>query len=276
MQAEPNEAGGQAAAADTTGATAAAPQGDGGQSANQDQTTGTGSQATTGKGSETGITETFFDPKSIEHDPNLMAAYKQMQGAFTKKSQSIREQQNKIEAYDAFTQNPQEYLQQLATQHGYNLVQHDSNGQDTTDEAPKTWADVYSKAKEEVLQELQPYLGQIQKLRQDNMEQYLDTTYKDWRTYEDDMLGLLKEHPTLANNPDMLYNMAVPTEVREARMLKAAQAKLKAGTDGGNVSGAGAPSQQTKSRYEGVTDFNSAVAAAKAELARKGIKPPGA
>ena len=62
--------------------------------------------------------ETFFDPKSIEGKPELQAAFKQMQGVFTKKMQGISDVRKKAEAFEAFQQNPMQALERMARQMG--------------------------------------------------------------------------------------------------------------------------------------------------------------
>ena len=88
--AEPAATQGQATS-DPKGTTAAAPTGAQGQSAASTQTTGNGSGG--------GDVESFFDPKSIELDPDLSPAmkqkllgtHKQMQGKFTKELTRFKE-----------------------------------------------------------------------------------------------------------------------------------------------------------------------------------------
>jgi hypothetical protein len=198
-----------------------------------------------------------------------------MQSKFTKSQQKLKEGLKKVEAYDTFMQNPQGYLQQLAAQYGYQLVQ-GKPGEENTDWSPKTWDDVLGRAKQEALKELEPLIGEVRQLKQQNVEQYLDSKYTDWRTYEDDMRGLLAEHPSLARDPDKLYRLAVPEEVWEARATKAAMAKLRTAGEAGQISGPGATTKQTTPAPEGIKSFNDAVAYAKAKLAREGVKLPGA
>ncbi len=265
--AEPAASQGQAAPANSgNGTTAAAPSATQGQSAAPVQTT-----ATSGTSGEV---ESFFDPKSIEHSPELKAAYKQMQGKWTKEMQRFKEGGKKVEAYDSFLANPLESMQRLAQQYGFNLVQKDPKAKDGEAQTPKTWDDVYTRAKQEVLKELQPVLGEVRNLKQQNVEAYLDNRHPDWRTYEDDMLQTLQKHPSLANDPDSLYRLSVPSEVLEARAHKAALAKLKGSGEAGQVSGARATTQTATNEAPKIgSSFNDHVAFAKAELARQGIRP---
>lgn len=264
--AEPVTAQGQAAPANSgNGTTAAAPASTQGQSPALSQTTANGSGS--------GDVESFFDPKSIADKPELVSAYKQMQGKWTKEMQRFKEAAKKAEAYDTFAANPGESLRTLANQLGYNLVQRDPKAKEG-DETPKTWGDVYARAKQEVLKEMQPIIGEVRQLKQQNVEQYLDNHYADWRTFEGDMLETLKSHPTLAHDPDKLYRLSVPEEVWEARATKAAMAKLKATSDAGQISGANAsPKQTTTTAPPKGASFNDYVQWAKEKLARDGMRP---
>lgn len=219
--------------------------------------------------------ESFFDPKSIEHSPELKAAYKQMQGKWTKEMQRFKEGGKKVEAYDSFISNPMTAIQQIAQQYGYNLVQRDPKAKDGEAQTPKTWDDVYARAKQEVLKELSPVLGEVRQLKQQNVESYLDNNYADWRTFETEMMDTLKTHPTLAHDPDKLYRLSVPEEVWEARATKAAMAKLKATSEAGQISGPNAAPKQSPNNGPPAkgASFNDIVNWAKSELARKGMRP---
>ena len=258
---------GQATTSESIGTTEAAPQGTTEQSANAGQTTQQGSVQ---------ADESFFDPKSIEGKPELQAAYKQMQRAFTKKNQAFREQQKKVEAYDGFIRNPMDSMKQIARQYGYQLVQADPNGKET-DEGPKTWDDVYSIAEKRVFEKLEPLLGEVKQMKQSNVETYLDNHYADWRTYEDDMVANLQRHPTLAGDPDLLYQMSVPREVIESRAQKAAMERLRNSSEAGKISGASTTSKTTAKEElpKSGSSFNDFVAYAKAKLAREGLKGVG-
>lgn len=264
---EPAASGGQAAPANSgNGTTAAAPTSTQGQSAPAAQTTAQGSVASE---------ESFFDPKSIEHSPELKSAYKQMQSKWTKENQRFKGLDKKIAAYDAITANPRAAIEAYAQQNGFQLVQRDPKAK-PEDATPKTWAEVYANAKAEVLKEIQPMLGEVRQLKQQNVEAYLDNNHPDWRTYENEMLEKLQSHPSLANEPDALYRLSVPPEVLEARAHKSALAKLKGTGEAAQVSGAGKAAQTATEERPGIgATFNDFVAYAKQKLARDGIRPLG-
>lgn len=267
---EPEVTQGQVDNADSTGTTAPAPEASEGQSADPSQTTSGPDTATHG--------ESFFDPKSIEHSPELMQAYKQMQGNFSKKMQNIRDSQQKIEMYDQFMTDPINSMRQVATQYGMTVV--DGQPQPTsegTEFNPKSWDDVVSHIRQEVMAEMnqayEPLVGQVKDLKKQNIEQYLDAKFIDWRTYEDEMIHNLQKHPSLSNDPDQLYRMSVPQEVLEARATERALAKLKGNANAATVSGSNKATQATSTRPEGKLSFNEAVQYAKDSLRKRGITP---
>lgn len=254
-------AGGQAQA-DSSGTTAAAPA----------QVAATGGQAqTTGNGPGAVAEESFFDPRSIDGKPELQSAYKQMQGEFTKRMQKFRERDGDLQLVDRFRSNPHDVMQQMAQQYGYQIVQ---RGQDQKEDwNPQSWDDVMAKAKQEVLKEMKPVFDEVKSLKKQTIEQQLDSKFADWRTYEDAMMEKLRSHPSLVNDPDALYRLAVPANVWEARATKAAMEKLKGATDHAQISG-GATHKQTTTAPTGKLTFDQAVHAAKAALAGKGLRAP--
>jgi hypothetical protein len=213
-----------------------------GQSAGQSET----SVQTTVNGTEqTG--ESFFDYESVKGKPELEAAYKEMQRAFSKKTEGIKGSADKISQYDQFMANPVETMQRLATQYGYQMVQGQAQADDGTPKQYNNWDEVKADFKEsiraEVMDELKPVFGELQTIKKQNVEQTLDNSHPDWRTYEDSMLKTLQAHPSLVGDPDMLYRMSVPEEVLNARATKAALAKIN-GTTSNTVQGQSTTTQQ--------------------------------
>lgn len=237
-----------------------------------------GSQETTRAttGTETTAEETFFDPKDLT--PELMPAYKNMQKAFSKKTEGIKADRQKIEAYDAFMTDPMNQLQQLAGRYGYQLNRLNDQGDGQHDEGdwqPQNWNEVISRSKkearEEVLSELKPIFGEIKDLRKNSMEKMLDETCPDWRTYEDEMMANLQTHPTLVKDPAKLYQLSVPAEVMESLATQRALKKLQAKTDTGRIQGASTRKDQGAQMPDKAVSFADAVALAKAKLAEEGI-----
>ena len=246
------------AATDPQGTTTTAPEG---QSASPDQTTAKGPDR---------VEESFFDPKSIEHDPNLVKAYKQMQSSFSKKMAGIREGKDKIQAYDQAMADPVGTVRQLAAQHNLTVV---DGGPEETEFKPNSWEEVVNhiseKIEAQVRKEYAPLLGEVKSLKQQTIEQYLDREYKDWRTYEDEMVETLTAHPSLANDPDKLYRLSVPSEVLEAQATERALAKIKGSADAGSVSGA--KSTQVTLDKPKIKTFEDAVKFAKDKLRSQGL-----
>lgn len=228
-------------------------------------------EQTTASGPDTGGTESFFDPESIKGKPELEAAYKQMQSAFTKKNQAFSEGQQKIEQYDQFMANPIETMKQIAQQYGMNVVEADPSADKP--QQFQSWDDVMSEAKRQVMQELQPVLGEVQSMKKQNIESYFDNNHPDWRTYEDEMLGKLKEHPSLVQDPDLLYEVSIPKEIREGRAYKAALAKVQATQDSSKVQGQSSTTKQT-TQPKRAESFQQAVEFARQDLAQRGLTAP--
>jgi len=248
------------AAPDSAGTTGNAPEG----------TQGSGSVAQTTGNGPVADAESFFDPASIQDKPELLAAYKQMQGQFTKAMQGISPHRQKIEAYDNFLRDPVGTIRQLATQYGINVVERGQETSTPTDQEFKSWDDVKKHFFDEFKREmLNPVVNEVRSLKKQSVEMQLDSQHPDWRTYEGEMLGLLKQHPTLVNNPSMLYRLAVPDNVIEARATKAAMQKLKGTTENAQVSG-GTTVRQTQQAPSGPLTFDQAV-----EIARKKVQSMG-
>jgi hypothetical protein len=257
-------AGGQAQA-DPTGATAAAPA--------QAQASG-GQAQTTGNGSGAVAEETFFDPRSIEGKPELQAAYKQMQGEFTRRMQKSRAREQDLQLVDQFRANPVATLQQIAQQYGVRVLQGGQEEPSNKDWNPQSWDDVKKHFFEEFKKEqLTPLVSEVRDLKRQNIEAHLNTNHPDWRTYEDAMMDTLRKHPTLVGDPDTLYRMSVPSSVLEARATAAALAKLKGATENAQISG-GTTKQATSSEPTGKLTFDQAVEVARKRLASKGLSAP--
>jgi len=227
--------------------------------------------ATDSAGPQQQADDTFFDPESIKDKPELMAAYKQMQKAYTKKTMSIKDVQRKAEAYDQFNSNPKQYMEQLARQMGYSLTPAGQRSE-PEDWQPQTWDDVLAKAEEQaearVMKKLEPYLGQIQNMRKKNIETFLDDNAPDWRQYEDDMMSTLKKHPSLVDDPLSLYRLSVPQDVLMSRatqqVLKKMESKAKsAGTSGISTTAKGKSTEMP----DRPLSFNEAVEFAKRQMA---------
>jgi len=242
---------------------------------------GSDAAQTTGNGPD--AEDTFFDPRELEGRPELQAAYKQMQRAFTKRMQEMSANKQKIEAYDAFYSDPIGQIQKVAQQYGYNLtrgeaaqIQNEQQAQDGSGNQswqPNSWDDVMQAAEQRVLKKLEPYIGQVKNLRKQSIESQLSEIDPTWQQYEDRMSEVVQKHPTLANDPATLYRMSVPQEVLESRATQAALRKLEAKRDSNQVSGT---STTTKTAASGLPDkpvsFQDAYEAAKKILADKGIR----
>lgn len=225
------------------------------------------SNQTTDDGS---VEDTFFDPREIADKPELMAAYKQMQSAFTKKTQAIKSDRQKIDAYNAFMNDPVGEAQRIMKQYGYDV---NKAGQPASNEPwePSSWDDVMERAKQEVLKDLSPLFSEMKSMKQKSIESQLNEIDPQWKTYEDDMAVILQSHPSLAKEPDKLYKLAVPAEVIEARATKEALKRIERKTQSAKTSG----QSTTKAKPIDIGDkpltFDEAVRFAEQSLSEQGI-----
>jgi len=250
--------------------------GGGGQSAEASQ------NPTTQQGPDAAADDSFFDPRDIQDKPELMSAYKGMQKAYTKKMQEISGNRQKIEAYDAFMNNPVDQLQRFAQQYGYHLTPAQAkqmvNEQQQKDWQPQSWDEVMDKAtqraKQELMQELSPVFSEVQHMKKQSIETQLSEIDPTWHQYEDQMKAMMREHPTLAKDPAKLYRLSVPQEVLESRATQAALRKLEGRQQSAQVAGG---STTTRNPQGGLpqkpVSFAQAVEAAKRKLAEEGIRP---
>ena len=230
------------------------------------------------------VEETFFDPASL--DEALLPAYKQMQRAFTKKTQAIKSGRDKIEAYDAFMRDPKATIQQLAAQYGLNTGQPQraepqANGFDPNWQ-PNSWQEVFSKVEELVApklrsqweREIAPLMGEFRNIKRTQIERTLDEHVPEWRQYEDEMATLLSSHPSLVNDPNLLARLAIPSEVSEGRAMQKALSKLQQKGEAAQVSAGSTTSRQQSASPKGPMSFQDAVEFAKKKLAEEGIRGP--
>ncbi len=188
--------------------------------------------------------ETFFDPKTVP--PELLPAYKQMQKAFSKKTQTIAQQRQKLEAYDAFMTDPTTNLKNLAAQYGLQITpaQAAQAVQQAAQEGnwePQSWDEVFTKVEEKFMAKLQgqlkPLFDNVQQQTAANIEKQLDAIDGNWKLYEDDMMATIKEHPSLVKDVAKLYRLSVPEEVLTSRAVQTALKKLEDKTKGAQVHG---------------------------------------
>jgi hypothetical protein len=261
-----------------SGQSEAAPNVSDGQTAGQGSATSQG-QSPASQGTPS-AEPTFFDPSTLP--PELMTVYKQMQSAFTKKSQEISGHRQKIQAYDAFMVDPVTNLQNMAKQYGFQLtraeaaaaVQSGQQGQQGQNWEPKSWDEVMDRATQAAMEkmrvQLQPLLQNVQKIHAQTVEEQLEKIDPNWRLYEDDMRANIATHPTLVNDVSKLYRLSVPDEVFASKHTQAALKKLEGTVSAARVEGKGKISSKTTATPQKISSFDDAVAEAKRLLASQG------
>lgn len=258
---------------DATGTTPTAPATEAGQAAVQGSTPpeqATGTQAE----------DSFFDPAQLP--PELKSVYKQMQSAYTRKTQTLAQQRQKVEAYDAFMRDPVGSLQQVASQYGMQItraqaaeaIQSQQGGVQQSDQwEPKTWDDVFVRAEErameKVMQKLAPVLGNVHKLQANNIEAQLNSIDPNWKIYEDDMRATLTQHPSLVGDVEKLYRLSVPEEVYSTRAVQAALKRIQSTTNQASMASRSSTSR-TVATDKVPDSFSEAVELARKQLASQG------
>lgn len=222
------------------------------------------------------VTDSFFDPSQLPEE--LKGAYKQMQAAYTRKTQEIAQQRQKVEAYDAFSRDPIGSMQQLAKQYGMSLTRAEAKealqqqGQPTGEDwQPKTWEEVFQKAEEramaKVMAQLSPVVQNVQKMQATSIENQLNSIDPNWKIYEDDMRGNLQRHPTLVSDVQMLYRLSVPEEVYTSRAVQSALKKFESKANQASV-GTKSTTPRSAPALKEVGSFQEAVEAAKQLIAQ--------
>jgi hypothetical protein len=234
--------------------------------------------------------DAFTSVNPDELPPELQPLYKQLQGDYTRKTQSIaqmrKENEAKIQAYDQFQRDPVGTVQGVAAQMGLTLtraeaaqVANHAHQQGWTPQQgdPNSWDEpvnyAVQMARQQILSEISPYLGQVQQVQKVNIEKMLDESAPDWRHYEPQMMATLQAHPSLVNDPVLLYRMSVPPDVQESRATQAALKKLQAKTSAARTSGI-STSRHTTNAPDKAMSFEDAVQEARRQLNSKGISGP--
>ena len=222
-------------------------------------------------------TDSFFDPSALPDE--LKPAYKQMQAAYTKKTQELAKHRNKIETYDAFMQDPVGNLQRMASQYGMHLTRAEAKQaiqqqeQSNEEWSPKTWEDVFAKAEEratqKIMQQFAPLMQNVQKMQANSIENQLNDIDGNWRMYEDEMKTNLRTHPTLVNDVAMLYRLSVPEEVYTSRAVQAALSKFESKAKSATVGSKSEASRSVPAARK-VSNFDEAVQEAKRLLQEQG------
>ncbi len=270
---------GQASATPVQGATATAPVATPGQGTPQGSPV-PGQAAPSAPATAATQEPAFFDPKDL--DPALIPAYRQMQGTFTRRMQEISGDRDLLQQAKTFMADPVTGLQQMAAQYGFRLTRAEAAAavaqqggapqqwDPRSGEAPPDWETLLTvaqnRARESLMQEFSPLIQNVHRLQSQSVEQQLTSIDPEWKTYEPKMRELLKETPTLGNNLQRLYNLALLEEgVYEGRALKTAQDRLRASASAARVGGPSTTTSQPAAKK--VDSFQDAVEEARRQLA---------
>lgn len=249
------------------------------------QTTGDGKAASAATTPNTAAEERFLtlDDVPEEHRPYveglLKEREKQMMAAYTKKTQAIAAERQKIDAFNQFERDPIGTIQRIAQNYGYQVapagqpqqMQQPANGQDWE---PQTWDEVLARAEERattrIIETLKPVLEPLYKnleeVKSQGIEHQLSQIDDGWRIYEDEIkqnMQFIK--PELLKTPEgikKLYRMSVPEEVFSSRATQAALKQFEAKAKNAQIEGK-SKVNRTAPQIGRIESFNDAVLAAK-------------
>lgn len=146
--------------------------------------------------------EKFMNPNELP--PELKPAFKKMQASFTRAMQMLSGERDKVELANKLLENPKEALRLLSERVGVPLA--------TEKPADSSTSDTEKWVQERALAAIQPMLKQLgselASVKVQLAETYLTNMHPDWYLYENEMAGLIKQHPSLATDLDKLYDLA--------------------------------------------------------------------
>jgi hypothetical protein len=224
-----------------------------------------------------------LDDVPEEHRPYVEALLKdrekQMMAAYTKKTQAIAQDRQKIDAYNAFERDPINTIQRIATQLGYDVSPRNSQQTaqqpvDAVNWEPQTWDEVLARAEERTTQNiintlkplLAPLYQNLEEVKSQSIEHQLGQIDENWRIYEDDIKANMNYiKPDLLKTAEgikKLYRMSVPEEVFSSRATQAALKQFEAKAKNAQIEGK-SKVQKTAPNVGKINNFNDAVLAAK-------------
>ena len=176
-----------------------------------------------------------LDDVPEEHRPYVEGLLKdrerQMMAAYTRKTQDVAKEKQKIDAYNMFEKNPEGTIRQIAQQMGFDVVPRGNQPQaqagmvDTANWEPQTWDEVLVRAKEQARESLmaeikpllEPLYQNLQQVKSQGIENQLSQIDENWRIYEDEIKSNMEFiKPDLLKTAEgikKLYRMSVPDEV---------------------------------------------------------------
>lgn len=226
-----------------------------------------------------------LDDVPEEHRPYveglLKEREKQMMAAYTKKTQALAQDRQKVDAYNLLEKDPVGTIQRIAQHLGYDIAPKGQQATalqqgmtDTQEWEPQTWDEVLAKAEERatnrIIEQLRPVLEplyqNLEETKSQGIEHQLSQIDDNWRIYEDDIkqnMQFIK--PELLKTPEgikKLYRMSVPEEVFSSRATQAAMKQWEAKSKAAQVEGK-SKIAKTAPSVGRITSFNDAVMAAK-------------
>jgi len=235
--------------------------------------------------------ESFFDfgdmPEAVKTYLEGTDPYKLLQASYSKKTQALAKERQKVEAYDAFMADPETSLKRAVEQIGMRMepigrtstpgtsADVSTTGNFSMDWHPENWPIVGEAVDQRIdaklnafFEKLQPLVSNIKTLITSNVERQLSEIDSDWKAYEDEMMETLKAHPTLKNDVAKLYRISVPEVVLNARATQAALKNFEDKAASAKIQGKSSIRSATSSPLNKKRTFDEAIQFAREEIAK--------
>lgn len=187
--------------------------------------------------SEEVVEDNFVDPRQLPKE--LQPHWKKMQASYTRKMQGLKESKDKADLYDQIMSDPENIVFKLAEKAGLRVVREESKEDEIPEGGDSALAFIRKEIKKAIESELGPVRVDQKQLKVTQSMDYLDKNFPDWKLYDDIMTDIVKKHPSMSEDLDLLYetakNRASAYEQRKAGSMKKPAVVTKPSTAGRNV-----------------------------------------
>ena len=151
----------------------------------------------------------FLNPNDLPEE--LKPAFKKMQASFTRAMQKVAGDKDKVELYDKLMNDPERAVEILAAKVGLKVSKEGTVTKDKTSDSEadsETVRFIKKLIQDELTPKLEGFRQEQAKLTAQAKIVQLNEEHPDWYLYEDIMVDLVKEHPSLKEDTAKLYKLA--------------------------------------------------------------------
>jgi len=151
----------------------------------------------------------FLNPNDLPEE--LKPAFKKMQASFTRAMQKVAGDKDKVEMYDKLMNDPERAVEILAAKVGLKVSKEGAVTKDKTSDSEadsETVRFIKKLIQDELAPRLEGFKQEQAKLAAQAKIVQLNEEHPDWYLYEDIMVDLVKEHPSLKEDTTKLYKLA--------------------------------------------------------------------